>query len=100
MSRHSFRFRDEDDKIVSVVLGYDRPLDYVFCTVFREGEGGSPIYTNLADPEAGTHQRDVEYFRPILTRLGIEVPEQMFLEVEIDQILRTGNRDVDYTRGE
>lgn len=97
MSRHTFRLRDGDDKIVTVVLGYDRPLDYVFCTVTRKGEEDSPIYTNFADRRAGTHQQDIGYFRPILARLGIEVPEQMFLEVEIDQFLRTGNRDRDYT---
>ncbi len=100
MSRYSFRLHDDDDKVLTVVLGYDRPLNYVFCTVTREGEEDRPIYTNLADPGAGTHQRDVEYYRPILARLGIEVPERMFREVMIDRALRTGNRNRDYTRGE
>jgi len=68
--------------------------------VTREGEEDCPIYTNLADPKAGTHQRDVEYYRRILARLGVEVLEQMFFEVEIDQLLRTGNRYQDYTQGE
>lgn len=97
MSRHTFRLRDGDDKTVTVVLGYDRPLNYVFCTVTRKGEEDRPIYTNLADRRAGTRQQDVDYFRSVLALLGIELPEQMFLEVEADQLMRVGNRDVDHT---
>lgn len=97
MSRHTFRLCNGNEKIVTVVLGYDRPLNYVFCTVTREGEEDNPIYTNLADRRAGTRQQNVNYFRPVLARLGIEVPEKMFLEVELDQFLRIGNRDVDHT---
>jgi sensor domain CHASE-containing protein len=50
-------------------MGYDRQLDYVFCVVER---GGETVYSNLADPEAGTDQQDVEYFRPVLERLGLK----------------------------
>jgi hypothetical protein len=97
MSRHEFRLSDGDDKTVTVVLGYDRPLNYVFCTVMREGEEDSPLYSNLDDGEAGLHQQDINYFRTILSGLGIDLPEQMFLEVEADQLSRVGNRDVDHT---
>jgi hypothetical protein len=97
MSRHEFRLSDGGDKTVTVVLGYDRPLDYVFCTVVREGEEDSPLYSNLDDDEAGLHQQDTNYFRPVLSKLGINVPEQMFLEVEADQLSRVGNREVDHT---
>ena len=97
MSRHRFRTHDSEARIVTVTLGYDRPLNYVFCTVFREGEEDSPLYSNLDDEQAGLDQQDVNYFRGALARLGIQVPEQMFLEVEWDQLTRTGNRDVDHT---
>lgn len=97
MSRHEFRLRDDEDKTVTVVLGYDRPLNYVFCTVMREGEEDSPLYSNLDDDEAGLHQQDINYFRPVISELGINVPEQMFLDVEADQLSRVGNRDLDHT---
>ncbi len=97
MSRHAFRTHDSDARIVTVTLGYDRPLNYVFCTVIREGEEDSPLYSNLGDEQAGLDQQDVNYFRGTLARLGIQVPEQMFLEVEWDQLTRTGNRDVDHS---
>jgi hypothetical protein len=76
-----------------IVLGYDRPLDYVFCTIQREGEY---IYTNLADENAGTSQQDVNYFRKVLADNKITVPEQMFTEVENDQRNRIGNRVVNW----
>jgi hypothetical protein len=96
MSQHVFRTTAGNGDAVTVILGYDRPLNYVFCLI-EDPRGGYP-YSNLADPDAGTHQQDVEYFRPILAKLGIEVPEQMFAEVEADRANRVGNRTVDHTK--
>jgi hypothetical protein len=96
MSRHEFRFHDSDKRTVTVTLGYDRPLNYVFCTVEREEED-SPVYSNLDDDNAGLYQKDVFYFRAVLAELGIKVPEQMFLEVQANQSMHIGNRDVDHT---
>ncbi|WP_158790025.1 hypothetical protein [Granulicella sp. L60] len=95
MSRHLFRTIDSNRVAVTVTLGYDRPLDFVFCTVMDHRD--EPIYTNLDDDDAGTHQQDISYYRPILTRLGIEVPEAMFTEAESDQANVVGNRVVDHT---
>jgi hypothetical protein len=95
MSRHIFRTTDSNGAAVTVTLGYDRPLDFVFCTVMDDRE--EPIYSNLDDDDAGTHQQDIVYYRPILTRLGIEVPEAMFVEVESDQANVVGNRVVEHT---
>jgi hypothetical protein len=97
MSRHEFRFHDSDERTVTATLGYDRPLNYIFCTVVREGEEDSPIYSNLDDDKAGLHQQDVNYFRAVLAGLGIRVPERMFREVEADQLMRVGNRAIDHT---
>ena len=95
MSQHIFRTVDGNGIAVTVTLGYDRPLDFVFCTVMDAQD--EPIYTNLDDDDAGTHQQDIDYYRPLLTRLGIEVPEVMFAEVESDQTNVVGNRVVDHT---
>lgn len=98
MSQHVFRTLDRDGHRVAVTLGYDRPLDYVFCTVIRDGEEDSPVYTNLDDEDAGTHLQQVGYYRSALENLGIEVPEKMFTEVESDQANVVGNRFVDHTK--
>jgi len=89
MSQHIY----EDDN-TRVVLGYDRPLGYVFCTVER---GGEMIYSNLSDADAGTEQQDVRYYRSVLDRLGVTVPEEMFAAVESDQRARVGNRVVHHS---
>ena len=39
MSQHRYSTKSKDGKEVMVTLGYDRPLDYVFCTVTQEGAG-------------------------------------------------------------
>jgi hypothetical protein len=96
MSQHVFRTVDLNGNAVRVTLGYDRPLDFVFCFVDDGRE--EAIYTNLDDDDAGTHQQDVNYYRPVLARLGIDLPEEMFREVQSDQRNVVGNRFVDHTR--
>ena len=99
MSQHKHRTTTTDGKSVTVTLGYDRPLDYVFCTVMQNGskdEEGDVLYSNLSDDEAGTDLQDVDYYRPIVLGLGISIPDAIFTEVKIDQLERTGNRSVLY----
>ena len=99
MSQHKYKTTTTDGKSVTVTLGYDRPLDYIFCTIMQDGnmdEEGEVLYSNLGDDEAGTDLQDVDYYRRILLGLGISVPDDMFTEVKIDQLERTGNRSVVY----
>lgn len=96
MSQHKYSTQSKDGKQVLVTLGYDRPLDFVFCTVTQEGpgttEGEEILYSNLSDDEAGTDLQDVDFYRSVLDELGISVPDSMFTEVKIDQLGRIGNR--------
>lgn len=100
MSQHRHSTKSKDGKQVIVTLGYDRPLDYVFCTVMQEGagttEGEDILYSNLSDDEAGTDLQDVDFYRSVLDELGVSVPDSMFTEVKIDQLDRIGNRTVVY----
>jgi hypothetical protein len=88
MSQHIYQ---NDD--LQVRMGYDRPLDYVFCIVER---GDEMLYSNLSDEKAGTEQQDIRYFKEVLDSLGITVPSKMFEEIEKDQSQRVGNRVVEY----
>lgn len=93
MSQHKHSTVTTDGKNVTVTMGYDRPLDYVFCIVMLDEVGGDDaLYSNLGDDDAGTHLQDVDYFRDVLGELGITVPDSMFTEVKIDQLERFGNR--------
>ncbi len=100
MSQHKHSTIGQDGRKVVVTLGYDRPLDYVFCTVMQNAEGLADgeevLYSNFGDDKAGTDLQDVDYFRPILAALGVRVPEGMFTEVQLDQLQRVGNRTVVY----
>lgn len=95
MSQHILSTTTSRGRKVTVTLGYDRPLNYVFCTVMDTN--GWVIYSNLNDENAGTDLQDVEYFEPVLRKLGIDAPEAMFDQVRADQALRVGNRVEHYT---
>ena len=89
MSHHRYNGKDEAGTPVYVLMGYDRPLDYVFMTV--EARNGLMLYSNLADPDAEDCQ-NVRYFEGVLKEMNLAVPETMFREVERDQKARAGNR--------
>jgi hypothetical protein len=92
MSQHILKTTAGNGQAVTVTMGYDRQLDYVFCTVFDSEE--EVLYSNLSDEQAGTSQQSVAYYRAILDKLGIDVPKLFFRDVENDQIERVGDRDV------
>ena len=95
MSQHILSTTTSRGRKVTVTLGYDRPLDYVFCTVMDAD--GEVLYSNLSDEMAGTDLQDVDYFKPVLRQLGIDAPDAVFTEVKSDQALRIGNRVEHYT---
>jgi hypothetical protein len=78
VSQHIFKTNNFEGVRVIVTMGYDRPLDYVFCTVMStEGE---VIYSNLDDDHAGTDQQEVDYYRPVMKRLGVCVASSKSIE--------------------
>lgn len=96
MSSHYFD-TVQGDHAVRVTLGYDRPLDYFHLTIERTSDTDDDqfVYCNLTDPELPRGQcEDLEYYRDKLRELGINVPESMFRETELDCINRVGNRVV------
>lgn len=90
MSQHILTTTTSRGRKVTVTMGYDRPLDYVFCTVMDAD--GDVIYSNLCDEMAGTDLQSVDCFVPVLRQIGIDVPDVMLIEVKSDQALRIGNR--------
>lgn len=100
MSQHVIKTTSVAGKNVSVLMGWDRPLQNLFMVV--EDLDAAPdsedvyVYSNLEDPGA-FGCRDIEYFEDKLQALGIEVPEEMIFEVVADQMNNVGNRYVDHT---
>lgn len=98
MSRHTFD-TTLDDKRVRVVMGWDRPLQYVFMTVENlsaSDDEAQFLYDNL-DEAVDPSELSLEHFRVQLSRLGVAIPERMFEEVALDQANNVGNRLVDHT---
>lgn len=84
-------------KPVHVVMGWDRPLQYVFLTVELESEvddDDEPIYVyhNFDEPE--DQPLTLDHAVAVLKRLDIAVPDSMIIETEKDRDANVGNRQV------
>lgn len=99
MSQHYFRTTYEN-RPVTVVVGYDRPLRGFFCFVERADGAATDdtdefVYSNLDDPKLAASMgfsKSVDYFKRRLADLGLVVPASMFIESERDRLGNVGNR--------
>lgn len=92
MSRHYFK-TEYQDKEVTVLMGYDRPLGGFFMVIEDTGqEDDEYIYSNLY--EKITHPKNLEPYKAKLEQLGIFVPVEMLMEIEADGAALMGNKDV------
>lgn len=90
---------------VTVMVGWDRPLGYVFMVVELdplEGEDpddlddpGRRLYSNLDERDAFSN--DLDHYRRKLEELQIQVPDSMWAQVDRDRELNVGNRWVRHT---
>ena len=112
MSQHRFRIM-RDGKLISVLAGWDRPLQQVFCMI----ESELPRPENLeemgeAEQEAfwEAYEEAHEYlFDNLLTPLphvdaigealaknGLPCPQGFLTQIEADRLINAGNRLVNY----
>lgn len=90
MSRHLFDTHYQN-RPVQVVLGWDRPLQYVFLTIEWRDQPDQYLYPNLDAPHVC---HDLGYDIDRLGAVGIRVPASMIQEVIADRINHAGNRQV------
>lgn len=97
MSQHFFDSSYQGQPVV-ILMGWDRPLQGFFLVVeFVEQDGF--VYSNLEDWDlyfCGGFSSSVEYFERKLEALGLSVPAQMIREIQIDEAMNMGNRQVLY----
>lgn len=74
---------------IKVLMGWDRPLQYHFMVIEREGKR-DPLYSNLDDPSAGLHG-SLQYFIGKALDFGIEIPPGMVARLEADRAANLGN---------
>src|SRR6218665_799355 len=104
MSRHIIRTCHEGLPVM-VIAGYDRPLRELFLHVIREASGSAPteaaetfVYDSLDEPQKDW--TDINTVTDALTRLGIEVPQNMIEQICLDQCFNVGNRVVEHPAAE
>jgi hypothetical protein len=61
-----------------------------------EADAGGYLYCNLDDDQVPPVDTQLTYFERRLVELGIQVPANMFVNVEADRRTNTGNRQVMY----
>lgn len=97
MSRH-FIHMGHGERKITVVAGYDRPLQSLFLHVIyadlppREEERF--LYDSLDDPDADW--TDINTLADRLETLGIAVPPSLIEGIFLDQCLNAGNRIVEH----
>lgn len=103
MSNHLFKTL-HNGHAITVNLGWDRPMGHFFLVIPKpvelldtdpdaddDGEfDGDFLYSNLY--ERNPFGLDLDYFRGVLHRLGITLPESMYVEVLADRRNNVGNR--------
>lgn len=103
MSQHIFN-TNWNGKAISVLMGYDRPLDGYFMVIDRiqsdqvgdeledEFENDDYIYSNLFESES--HPKSLARYQHKLFELCIDVPVQMLEEIIEDRAQNIGNKRV------
>lgn len=99
MSQHYFS-TSLAGRPVTVLLGWDRPLGHLFMVVELDpldGEvpcepedAGLCLYSYLQERDAFT--KDQDHYKRKLVELGIQVPEAMWAQVDLDRRMDIGNR--------
>lgn len=103
MSQHYFETSHKGFPI-TVILGWDRPMQHFFLLIRKPAEleddtievlDENFLYSNLYEADQFGH--DLDYYRAVLRRFRISVPESMFNQVQIDAVMNAGNRFVKHT---
>jgi hypothetical protein len=102
MTQHVFKTTYEG-KTTQVMLGWDRPLQGFFMVIPRSTAASEDtsdsgyLYCNLLDPDLSRGvSYSIEYFKTILEKLHIDVPEYVFSQINNDETCNRGNRFVRY----
>lgn len=86
---------------VRVQIGWDRPMSEFYLVVLEEPAEGQAfeedkvVYSNLFDPTS--HDKDLDYFKSILSLLGCKVPDVMWRAAYQDREFNVVNRSVFYS---
>ncbi|MFK4448501.1 hypothetical protein ABH944_008531 [Caballeronia udeis] len=77
-------------RAVTVLMGWDKPVQYHVMVVETFDGDDEPRYSNLDDDEAGLAGR-LAYFAKKARTFGIELPPAMLAKLQADEVLNLGD---------
>jgi hypothetical protein len=86
---------------VWIQLGWDKPMSEFYMVVFESLPGakyydeGKVLYSNTLDPKGSG--RELDYFKELVSRLGLDVPESLWTAAAEDKLSNVVNRTVFYS---
>jgi len=89
MSRHRFQATSSEFGPVTVWMGYDRPLDGFFFTVFDRSEDKC-LYDNLRYSEP--HPKSLDKWIAKAKEFGIALPAGLLEELQSERDNKIGNK--------
>lgn len=93
-------FTHHQNKPVTIVMGWDRPMQSYFLMIELDSEESSFLYSNITDSQLAKKNngnyfapvRSLEYFQSILSdQFGLVIPEEFFKLVRDDKANDIGN---------
>lgn len=98
MSQHTFHAKTGDGQEVSVLAGWDRPLQGFFLVIERIKRPGDYLFCNLDVPASvPAHPKTWDYFQAELDRLCIAMPKGLMQALLADKQRDAGNSKKHWT---
>lgn len=90
MSQHVFFF-SKATGFYAVLMGWDRPLQYYFMTVYKNQNDDTPFFSNLdIEPE----HYSMQYYEAVLAQHKLSLPQGYLDSVTMDGVRNLGNKEV------
>jgi hypothetical protein len=100
MTQRTFVCTDAQGKHTRILAGYDRRLDEYFLSVFGGDDQFEPSYATISDPQlVGADLSDMNLILGKLDELGLRIPREMVVCLDMDRVLGEGNVFRDHTPG-
>lgn len=90
MSQHLFTGLRQP-RFHGVLMGWDKPLQYYFMVIYKTPDDDTPFFSNL---NLARECYTLAYYRAVLSRVSIELPEAYFDSVYMDGKRNEGNKEV------
>ncbi|NWL45434.1 hypothetical protein DM819_05995 [Pseudomonas hunanensis] len=90
MSKHFFKHVVNDNLVLQVEMGWDKPMRQFYCLIWSlqdeeiesESTAESPLYSNLDDIVL---RQPLDYYLNVCLSYGIDIPNEMVIAILDDE---------------